>query len=222
MNTFELAVKTKQLPSKIEDLVPMSFLGKAAVSFYKEKLKLFDALGDRMNLSEEQRKITLKDGQEAGIMLLEIEGKIGELSKEIPQERVGGVERHAHLKSGKPPKHEKLGLKVREQLTRKQMIANYPKEKEEVIKEAIANDDIPTPTAVINKIKLNNYMKKHPAVDRMAPDISEITLWIFNKLTEVWLKLKEVVKHKENLSAQTRKDLIEAIDRLIKIKEVLK
>lgn len=161
MNTFELAVKTRNLPTKIEELVPLSFIGNEAVKFYKSKLNLCDNL----NLSEEQRKTTLKDGQDAGIMLLEIEGRIGELSKGIEGQETKAIQgpdgefKGRSVGKGKH-KYEKLGLRGKYQLERKQMIANYPKIKEEVIKEAIANDDIPTPTAVVSRIMQKNAEKR--------------------------------------------------------------
>ena len=75
MEVFELVRKGETLPDVIQALVPISFIGQKAVTFYREKIKLMNQLG----VAEEQKKITLADGQDAGRMLLDIEAKIGEL-----------------------------------------------------------------------------------------------------------------------------------------------
>ena len=42
---FDLVIKNRMLPEKMENLVPLSFIGQAAVSFYREKVALMDRLG---------------------------------------------------------------------------------------------------------------------------------------------------------------------------------
>jgi hypothetical protein len=66
---FDIVVKEHMLPATLDKLVPLSFMGAAAVKFYQAKVKLMDQLG----ATEEQRKATLSDGQDAGEMLLDIE-----------------------------------------------------------------------------------------------------------------------------------------------------
>ena len=72
---FDLVVREKMLPATLDKLVPLSFIGAAAVKFYQAKVKLMDQLG----ITEVQRKAALSDGQDAGEMLLNIETRIGEL-----------------------------------------------------------------------------------------------------------------------------------------------
>jgi hypothetical protein len=67
-------------PAKLDKLAPMSFIGAAAVAFYKTKTKVMTQL----KMTEAQRKATLSDGQEAGEMLLDIEERIGELYEGLP------------------------------------------------------------------------------------------------------------------------------------------
>lgn len=152
MNSFELALKTKQLPTKIDELVPLSFIGATAVKFYKDKIKLFDNLG----ISEDQRVKTLKDGQDAGILLLEIERRIGELlpedsNKERDKKRSrlpqGNARQYGTGVKGLPDGIDSI------KASKARQIKNHPKEVEETIQEAIDNDDIPTKTAVLNKIR---------------------------------------------------------------------
>ena len=47
----------EKLP-KLDTLVPLSFIGQAAVTFYRNKIKLMNQL----EVTEEQRKATLQDG----------------------------------------------------------------------------------------------------------------------------------------------------------------
>jgi len=42
MKIFELIVKEGMLPATIEELMPLSFIGNAAVKFYQEKINLMD------------------------------------------------------------------------------------------------------------------------------------------------------------------------------------
>jgi hypothetical protein len=76
---FALIKQENLLPGKVEELVPLSFIGQAAVSFYRQKIKLMDQL----KMTEDQRRATLRDGQDAGEMLLDIEARIGELLPDI-------------------------------------------------------------------------------------------------------------------------------------------
>jgi len=89
----------------MEDLVPLSFIGQTAVTFYRQMIKGFDQL----KMTEAQRKRTLKDGQEAGEMLLDIETRIGELAKETPR---GDTTPKKHRLPGGDDllKHEKIGI----------------------------------------------------------------------------------------------------------------
>ena len=167
MNTFELALKTKELPTKIEELVPLSFMGQTAVNFYKNQISLFDNLG----ISEEQRKKTLKDGQDAGVMLLEIESKIGELCRSVPMRpvrkkdgKLAGQEKT--VKTEIPHRKRKIAYKIYEN----------PKDVQDTIEEAIANDDIPTKTAVLNKIKYNKEKERREKAEKNKHEPSKLTM----------------------------------------------
>ena len=130
------------LDKPLEELLPMRFMGEVAVNAYRGLIKRLDDLP----LAQEDRDAKLKDGQDAGKALLMIETRIGELAleeKRIPPK--------TPFPSGKPPKHERLGMTPK-QVEHSQAIASHPQEVEEVIKEAEENEDIPTKTAVLNKI----------------------------------------------------------------------
>ena len=132
------------LAKPVEELVPISFIGGAAVSAYRS---IISKLGN-LPLTQEQKEKTLKDGQDAGKMLLAIEGRIGEL---LPKGEFGGGDRHSE-------KFKKFSRSLKDtgttpkQRTIARTISEHPKIVEEVIKEAEENEDIPTKTAVLNKI----------------------------------------------------------------------
>ena len=217
MNSFELAVRSKNLPTKIDDLVPLSFIGASAVKFYKEKIKLCDSL----KMTEEQRSRTLKDGQDAGICLLEIQKRIAEISETIPKEYANhGVNKYNKSKYGTAElpikragrqKYEKIGLKNKKQLEVANAIKNNPKIVNEAIEEAIKNEDIPTVSQVMTKIKLKKYMEKHPPVKSEKPDINQIALYVVTKLDECGAKLSEIVKFKDSLNKFNRDGILELI-----------
>ena len=77
-------MKGKLLPTKLDQLVLLSFIGQAAVTFYRNKIKLMNQL----EVIEEQHKATLQDGQEAGELLLDFETRIGELVIVEPKAKV--------------------------------------------------------------------------------------------------------------------------------------
>jgi len=147
---FDLVVKEHLLPATLDKLVPMSFMGQAAVKFYQAKVKLMDQLG----ATEEQRRATLADGQDAGEMLLNIEARIGELLERkpnpsrLPKETRGSAITLADMGSTK------------DRSKKAQAIYHNPKAVEAIIKEARENDDIPTKTAVLNFIRVENMQKK--------------------------------------------------------------
>jgi len=161
---FDLVVRGKLLPATLDKLVPLSFIGSAAVSFYKAKVKLMDQLG----MTEDQRKATLADGQDAGRMLLEIEGRIGELLENRPKG-----------KYSKPDATTTKGVKLPEGVSEKQShhaqaIHRNPAAVAAVIKEAEENEDIPTKTAVLNRIRYET--EKQRSSKQKEKDALEMTI----------------------------------------------
>jgi len=152
MEIFNLVKAKKMLPTKLDELVPMSFIGDLAVKFAQEKINLME----KLNMAESQRKATLKDGQGAGELLLTIEGRIGKIAlkekpaKSIPIKTKKGFS--GATPSGERPKHERLGMN-RKKMDQSQQIAKHPEIVEKVKARAKENEDIPTKTAVLSEIK---------------------------------------------------------------------
>ncbi|MBM3243200.1 hypothetical protein FJZ31_43625 [Candidatus Poribacteria bacterium] len=163
---FKLVKTTGNLPQKLDDLVPLSFIGQAAVSFYRQKIKLMDQL----KITEAQRKATLRDGQDAGEMLLDIETRIGELAEKeqratTPLRRDERGRVAGHEPSGRPPKHERLGI-PENRMRQSQAIAQHPDIVEKVKTQARENEDIPTRTAVINEIRYQKEKKRREEAEK--------------------------------------------------------
>jgi len=149
-NVFQALIKRDPafLDRPLADLLPLRFMGDVAVSAYRALIRNLKDLP----LSLEEKESRLKDGQDAGKALLMIEARIGDLLNHLPGE---DVHRGGHLsRYTVPGELEKAGFgrKDRHKISASKAIAAHPKEVAEVIDEAIQNEDIPTKTAVLNKI----------------------------------------------------------------------
>jgi len=162
MDVFkELMVREPGLLARpIEELAPISFVGAAAVSAYRS---IVSKLAD-LPMTEKQKAKTLRDGQDAGEMLLAIETRIGEL---LPVDgRAAGT--HLQDDSGKFEGSEQVYPQVfgetNQQRYKKaqtaRTIANNPEAVAAVIEEAKANEDIPTKTAVVNLVRAHAEHKR--------------------------------------------------------------
>lgn len=157
-NVFQALIKREPnfLDRPLADLLPLRFMGEVAVHAYQGLIKRLDNLP----LSLEEKESRLRDGQDAGKALLMIEARIGELALKEPDVRTKGRGRGlGTLPTGKMPKYERLGMTA-SQMSRAQAIATHPKEVEEVFKEAEENEDIPTKTAVLNKIAYKRELER--------------------------------------------------------------
>ncbi len=158
MEIFKLVKAKGMLPQKMDDLVPLSFIGQAAVSFYRSKIKLMDQL----KMTEEQRNLTLRDGQDAGEMLLDIEARIGELlpspeeAIKTPVTRPTGITHHRAIQARAISKHPEIVEKVKAQ--------------------AKENEDIPTKTAVLNAINYEKEKKRRIEAESKKEDSKGIIL----------------------------------------------
>jgi hypothetical protein len=209
VNVFDIAVRGGTLPAKMEELVPLSFIGSAAVKFYQAKVKLFDQLG----ISEAQRKATLADGQDAGEMLLDIEAKIGELVGE-PQP----LSSRKDKATGRMVETLPDGIEPRRAYNSRAIHRN-PAAVAAVKADARKNEDIPTKTAVLNKIKLDNYKKKHPAHVKEKPDINAVTTSVANAIGDVYIKLTKMWPEREYMSDLNVSSIVDTLVSLMELCE---
>jgi len=160
MELFSLVKAKGVLQTPLQDLRPLAFIGQAAVAFYRQKIKLMNQL----NVIEDQRKATLKDGQDAGEMLLDIEARIGELAAKEERAKPVPLKGRGALPSGAAPKHDRLGL-TRKRMSQAEAIAKHPKIVEQVKAEARENEEIPRKTAVLKEIVYHEEKKRKKAAD---------------------------------------------------------
>ena len=215
---FDLVVKQGGLPATLDKLVPLSFIGAAAVKFYQAKVKLMDQLG----MSESQRKATLADGQDAGEMLLNIEARIGELAELEPNARPKFPGGGGASPSGELPKHERLGMSAK-RVEHSQAIHRNPAAVKAVIAEAKENEDIPTKTAVLNKIKLdkereaNRKFNEANPKGKVKPHIEDYLESCIDHVVQINTVLKEVLSNVDQLDPKRLNHFIGLMKRTIEI-----
>jgi len=212
---FDLVVKEHMLPATLDKLVPLSFMGAAAVKFYQAKVKLMDQLG----ATEEQRKATLADGQDAGEMLLNIEARIGELYEAMPSKEHAPTAERAG--AGKSKDIQKIGIAERD-AQRAASIHRNPEAVAAIIKEARENEDIPTKTAVLHKIKadkaeenLKEFRDTHPKSERLL--LSEHLEKSIQHIIQVNSVVKRYFDHPDQVDASRMKELMRQIHTLVQI-----
>ncbi len=169
MNTFEIALKSKNLPTTLEEILPLRAMGNVYLTFCKAKIKELEKLQangktdeKKLAMLAKQKAETLADAQDAGEILLDWEAEIGRISESVDIKQEKERLRDGTLKS-KPvakKKVELMGLGSQKELSSAQFIKNHPKEVEEVKKEARENNDIATKTAVINKVKFEREKER--------------------------------------------------------------
>lgn len=224
MNTFELAVKQGALPEKIEELVPLSFMGQLAVKAYTAKIKAMKELG----IAEEQRAATLADGQDAGEMLIRIEAKIGELARKIPQETNKGANQYKNssrspkkdASTNPKPKSEKLGIS-KERMHRAETISDHPEAIEEAIARAREDEDIPTRSDVINIIHSKKKAEKHKELAKL-PDLDASVIATAKRLREINNGMSLFIDHWDEIGETAKTELGKAFRQLNRIFHELK
>ena len=197
MEMFKLIKAQGMLPATLDKLVPMSFIGQAAVKFYQTKIRLMTQL----KMTEEQRQATLRDGQDAGEMLLDIEGRIGELLPSPEEAQAHGrTQAKVHGRTGKDD-----GRILPEGITSKKAhqaraIKDNPEIVERVKAQARENEDIPTKTAVLNAIEhqkdIDRIMSRTPK-EKKKPDFGEYISTTLLHAQNLLLGLTELVEYRE-------------------------
>jgi len=149
---FQLVKANHLLPAKLEELIPLSFIGTAAVQFYKARIKMMGQL----KVAEEQSKQTIKDGQDIGEMLLDIEARIGELLP-TPSLKTALFKKKGSLTQTRSTLPEGI---TSQRASRARAIAKHPDVVARIKAQAREMDDIPTRTAVLNQIQADVDKKR--------------------------------------------------------------
>lgn len=140
------------LSRPIEDLVKMQAVGSVYLATHKELLKKIK--GGQIHLAEEDRRSKLAEGQIIGEALLDVEVKIGQMLPSAEEARKVGRPGHFGGVSGMPEGYKKKDKNGGNKAMNARALANNPELVEQIKQEARDNEDIPTKTAVLNKIKL--------------------------------------------------------------------
>ncbi len=165
----------KWLDRPIQDLVKMQAVGSVFLDTHRSILRKLKT--GQIALAEDDRRARLAEGQAIGRALLDVEAKIGELSLQEPQARgpgAGGGK--GGLPSGQPPKHKRLGLSSDHAMVNAQAIARHPEAVAQVIAEAKHNEDIPTKTAVLNKIRFDAERERRIKAEKREKPQSVLSL----------------------------------------------
>lgn len=161
-----IAEKGKNLPADVRQILPFLEFSAAKAQMYSIILKKTKNLEQ----AQETHRNALESGQRYGKAALFAEARIGELYEAAPEASRPG---RPAGRAG-PTKQEIRGDKHMNYFRDSQTIARHPEAIEEVIKEAEKKDDIPTKTAVLNKIayqqekKVKQQLEKNESI--MADD----------------------------------------------------
>lgn len=134
--------EVSHLPATIDELREFILIGKAKLKVYQHKVKLIKDLG----LAKQVKDQALEDGQDVGEAILWAEAKLGELLKKATP----GLK--TTLPGGGRQKAEYAGMDHR-RAGQARKLSDHPEMIKEVIKEARKNEDLPTRTAVLSKIR---------------------------------------------------------------------
>jgi len=136
------------LDRPIEHLVKMHAVGSVYVATHRAILGKIKS--GQIVLAEEDRRVRLKEGQVVGEALLDVEAKIGQLLPSSEEAEHGMVE----TSTGRARYQRPEGITHRRAQAAR-AIASHPETVAAVKQEAIDNEDIPTKTAVLTRIKLD-------------------------------------------------------------------
>ena len=225
---FDLVVKENMLPARLEDLVPLSIAGPVYIGFMKGKAKALKQLADNAlargdkeawKMLEDQRKATLHDGQDTGEVILNIEARIGELYEALPSE--AGVRPRNGQARGKQAGIKEAGIE-HNRASKAVQVHRNPSAVAAVIKEARENEDIPTKTAVLNKIKgdkaqeqLKAFREKHDK--EPSPVLAEYLEKSIEHLIQVNSVVKQFFAYPDQVDAKRMKELVRQVKILVDI-----
>ncbi len=153
MNQTDLTIRPKAgPPSTIEELHAFIIVGKERLNAHKAKIRAIEKIGSAYAAKE----AALSDAQDLGELLLDAEGKLGEMLAAIePKYSIGYSEGTNGLPAGASPRREPSlppGITKKES-HQAQTIASHPEAVEQVKVRAREEGRIPTEQEVYREIK---------------------------------------------------------------------
>jgi hypothetical protein len=140
----EITVSEPQLPDSVEGLQQFILVTHEALKIYHAKLNAVN----KLNVAKAIQQQTLLDAQKVGEALLWAKAKLGELLKPLTEGK--GYDELPSKGGRKPTLPEGITYK---QSHYAQQLAKHPELIRETVNEAIEDEDIPTQTVVMHKIK---------------------------------------------------------------------
>jgi hypothetical protein len=147
---------------KIEELHGIVFWAGAATKWANLQIELAQSVGGM----HEQIAAWRRDGQAAAELDFKATQRLGVIAQREPQAQGSGAGGNTSrtispVKDGAAKsKWERLGFKSRGAMNEAEMLANYPKEAQQVIEEAKKADDFPSRGAVKNKVRANKMEER--------------------------------------------------------------
>lgn len=141
--TKQIIRRKSLLPVKLEDLTKFVLIGREKLVAVKAAIRAIDKIG----VAKEVREQKLEEGQMLGGALLDAEARMGEILKENPPT---SMRDEAGQLRGKATLPEGISWNLSSQC---QQLAEYPDVIEQVKAKATENEDIPTRSEVLRKIK---------------------------------------------------------------------
>jgi 16S rRNA G966 N2-methylase RsmD len=164
--TEQITHRKSLLPVKLEDLTRFVLIGREKLVAVKAAIRAIDKIG----LAKDVREQKLGEGQELGGALLDAEARIGELLKDLPSP--------AGSKIGKRGVEKTLPTGITHKLSHQcQQLAEYPALIEQVKAEAVENEDIPTRSEVLRKIKEKKREEYRQAIINKGKYVPESEKW---------------------------------------------
>jgi len=155
---YELARAKKALPTRIEDLIPLCYVGEAAVKFYRTKIQTLKDL----RTANAQVDATYQDALDAAVLLFHIYEKLGNLVDEhtaspFESGRAGGkgvpAENTLFLSISKLAKTNNVS---RKRLEDAKTIAMNPQYIATVVEEARKRQALPSKSKLLSVIRAGN------------------------------------------------------------------
>ena len=137
------------LPYKIEDLTKFVLVGREKLNSVRSEIRAIDKVG----LAKEVREQKREEANYLADALLDAETRLGELLKEIPKASGNYSEiNHVDNSTSKQETVKEMGFSNK-QVSQFQRLADNKEIVEQVKAEAKENDDLPTRTEVLRRIK---------------------------------------------------------------------
>ena len=155
---LDVIVSENQLPTIVEDLIPLRLIGETALRVLRQRYKHISTV----ELGQRERGAILADAAMVYERLIAIESRIGHLISQVPRARVPGPGRgHTKAPTGESPRSTELQEAERvvggHRRAREAVLIFHNRSlAKDVIANSLAKADIPTRAALIRLIRKTN------------------------------------------------------------------